>query len=114
MPIQRSCASDEVVTSEIQKLIDDGLLVKLKSPWAFPLLLVKKKDGTDRVDIDYCKLNDVTKKDSYPLPRINNALDVLGDAKYFSAMDLISGYWQIDLSPEDQEKCPIIISRGLF
>ena len=54
------------------------------------------------------------KKDSYPLPRIDNALDVLGGAKYFSAIDLISGYWQIDLLPEDQEKCAIITSRGLF
>ena len=76
--------------------------------------LSKKKDGTNRVIIDYCKLNDVIKKDSYPLPRINNALDVLGGAKYFSAMDLILGHWQIDLPPEDQEKCAIITSRGLF
>ena len=88
--------------------------MKSKSPWASPLLLVKKKDGTNRAVIDYCKLNNVTKKDSYPLPRIDNALNVLGGAKYLSAMDLISLYWQIDLPPEDQEKCVIITSRGLF
>ena len=85
-PIQRSCASDEEVNSEIQKLLDNGLLVKLKSPWALPLLLVKKKDGTNRVVIDYCKINDTTKKNSYPLPRIDNALDVFSGAKYFSVM----------------------------
>ena len=55
--------------------------VNSKSPWALPLLLVKRKDGTNRVVIDYCKLNGVTKKDSYTLPRIENALDVLGGAK---------------------------------
>ena len=67
---------------KFRKLLDNGLLVKSKSPWALPLLLVKKKDRTNRVVIDYCKLNNVTKKDSYPLPRIDNALDVLGGAKY--------------------------------
>jgi hypothetical protein len=55
-------------------------------------LIVKKKDSTNRVVIDYRKLNNITKKDSYPLPRIDDALDKLGGAKFFSAMDLISGY----------------------
>ena len=64
--------------------------------------------------IDYQKLNKVTKKDSYPLPHIDDALDCLGGAKYFSAMDLISGYWQKDLPPEEQEKCAIITSTGLY
>ena len=54
--------------------------------------------------IDYCKLNLITKKDSYPLPRIDNTLDRLGHAKYFSAMDLISGYWQVEIPESEQEK----------
>lgn len=64
--------------------------------------------------MDYRWLNSITKKDSYPLPRINNSLRVLGGSKYFSAMDLTSGYWQANLSPEDQEKCALISSEGLF
>ena len=55
--------------------------------WALPLLLVKKKEGTNRVLIDYCKLSEVTMKDSLPLPRFDDALDVLGGAKYFSPMN---------------------------
>ena len=85
-----------------------------KSLWASPLLIVKKKDGSNRVVIDYHKLNTVTKKDSYPLPRIDDALDQLGGSKFFSAMDLVSGYWQIQMPPEEQEKCAIITTKGLF
>ena len=58
--------------------------------------------------------NNVTKKDSYKLPSIDNALDRLGGSQYFSAMDLISGYWQIDLPKEDQKKEAIIMSQGLL
>ena len=64
--------------------------------------------------IDYQRLNLLTKKDSYPLPRIDDTIDKLGGAQYFSAMDLVSGYWQIDLPEEDQEKCAIIAQSGLY
>ena len=77
-------------------------------------MVVKKKDRSNRFVIDNQKLNNITKKDSYPLPRIDDALDHLGGAQYFSAMDLILGYWQVELSPEDQEKCAIITTQGLF
>ena len=64
--------------------------------------------------IDYYCLNAITKKDSYPLPRIDDTIDQLGGAQFFSAMDLISGYWQIDLPEEDQEKCAIVAQSGLY
>lgn len=64
--------------------------------------------------MDYHKSNSVTKKDSYPLPRIDITLDKLGGAKYFSAMNLISGYWHIDLPAAEQEKYAIITEQGLF
>jgi hypothetical protein len=113
-PIRRSKHAKNEVNVKIQKLLDTGLLIHSNSPWASPMLIVKKKDGSNRVVIDYRKLNDISKKDSYPLPRIDNALDKLGGAKYFSAMDLISGYWQIDLPKKDQEKCAIITQQGLY
>ena len=113
-PIRRSRTADSAVREEIEKLTANGLLIPSKSPWASPVLIVKKKDGSNRVVIDYWKLNNITCKDSYPLPRIDDALDRLGGAKFFSAMDLISGYWQIKLPPEEQEKCAIITSDGLY
>lgn len=64
--------------------------------------------------MDYRHLHSLAKKVSYPLPHINDSLLVLGGSKYFSAMDLASGYWQVDLSPEDCEKCALISRKGLF
>ena len=90
------------------------MIVPSSSLWASPILIVKKKDGSNRVVIDYQKLNMITKKDSYPFPRIDNTLDQLGNAKFFSAMDLISRYWKVELLPSEQERCAIITSNGLY
>lgn len=73
------------------------MLIPSKSLWVSPVLIIKKKDGFNCVLINYCKLNNIIKKDSYLFPKIDDALDWLGGAKYFSAIDLIFGYWHIDL-----------------
>lgn len=65
---------------------------------------MRKKDGTLRFCVDYRKLNSVTKVDLYPLPRIDDALDKLQGADYFTTLDLVSGYWRVELDPEDAEK----------
>lgn len=85
-----------------------------KSPWAAPVVLVQKKDGGLRVCVDYRRLNEVTVKDAYPLPRIDDTLDALAAAKWFSTLDLASGYWQVPIDPQHREKTAFATRQGLF
>ena len=68
------------------------------------MVLVKKKDGSITFCVDYRKLNSVTHKDSYPLPQIDDTLEALAGSRWFSTLDLKSGYWQVELDKEDKEK----------
>ena len=103
---------------EVKKLVDEmekqGVIQPSQSPWAAPIVLVRKRDGSIRFCVDYRKLNTVTKKDSYPLPRVDDLLDALADAKWFSTLDLASGYWQVEMDPTDQEKTAFTTSDGLY
>ena len=101
---------------EDKKCLDEQLKagIIVPSAWASPVVLVRKRDGTVRWCIDYKKLNNVTVKDAYPLPRIDMCLDSLGSAKYFSTFDLQSGYWQIELDDKDMSKTAFITKYGLF
>ena len=94
---------------EVQKIIEPS-----NSPWASPVILVRKKDGSIRYCIDYRRLNTVTQKDFYPLPRIDDSLDALGKARFFSTLDLASGYWQIGLTEEAKEKSAFCTPRELY
>ena len=73
-----------------------------ESPWASPVLLIKKKDGSWRFCIDYRRLNTATVKDAYPLPRIDDALDQQAEAKWFHTLVLASGNWQVAMSPDSE------------
>ena len=84
------------------------------SPWASPIVLVKKKDGRTRFCVDYRKLNHLTRKDAYPLPRIDDTLNTLAGSKWFSTLDLISGYWQVELDQQTREKTAFCTPEGLF
>ena len=77
-------------------------------------MLVRKKDGSVRFCVDYRRLNEVTVKDAYPLPRIDMVLDCLSSARLFSTVDLQSGYWQLEMHPKDRHKTAFITKYGLF
>ena len=98
----------------LQGMLDSGVVKESSSPWAAPVVLAKKKDGSWRFCVDYRKLNSVTHKDSFPLPRIEESLTSLTQAKWYSTLDLASGYWQVDVAPEDQEKTAFTTPFGLY
>jgi hypothetical protein len=93
---------------ELKRQIDDleskHILRPSKSPFGAPVLLTKKKDGTWRFCVDYRALNAITVKNKYPLPRVDELFDRLHGARYFSKLDLRSGYWQIRVREEDVPK----------
>ena len=109
-PVIRRHKMDELVAA----MQEQGIVEPSSSPWASPVVLVPKKDGSLRFCIDYRKLNAITQKDVYPLPRVEDILVALGEAKYFTSLDLASGYWQIALSKEARPKSAFVTYNGLY
>ena len=85
-------------------MLDKGVIVPSKSPYSSPIVTVSQKDGTNRMCIDYHKLNEITTKDAYPLPLIGQTMKALQGAGYFSSLDLVSGYWQVPVAEKDRQK----------
>ncbi|UYV72384.1 hypothetical protein LAZ67_9002893, partial [Cordylochernes scorpioides] len=113
-PYRVSPAERRVIQSEVEKMMETKIIRPSSSPWASPVILVRKKDGSLRFCVDYRRLNKITKKDVYPLPRIDDALDTLSGSRYFSTMDMRSGYWQIEVDDKDREKTAFITPDGLY
>ena len=107
-------AQKEKIEKCIDDMVDQEVIRPSTSPWASPVVLVKKPDGSDRFCADLRRVNAITKKDSYPLLRIAESLDALAGTQYFSSMDLMSGYWQIEMDPESREKTAFATHAGLF
>ena len=91
-------------TQLVQEMLKQGVIKPSASPWASPIVLVRKKDGNMSFCVDYRKLKSITKLDVFPLPRINNTLDLLAQNSLFSTLDLASGYWQVKMDSESREK----------
>lgn len=109
-----SPANGEEIDKQIAEMLGNGVISPSVSPWAAPVVLVKKSDGTMRFCVDYRKLNTITRKDSHPLPRISEALDALGGARWFSTPDLRSGNWQIEMAEDAKEKTAFITHNSLY
>ena len=101
----------EAVRKHLQELLDSGVIRESESPFASPIVVVKKKDGSVRLCIDYRKLNIQTIKEAYALPNLEKAFSALAGSKWFSVLDLKSGYYQIEMSESDKQKtafvCPM-------
>ncbi len=98
----------------VQDLVSQSILKESRSPWASPAVIVIKKDGGVRLFCDYRRLNQVTFKDAYPLPRVEESLDALGNAQVFSTLDLTAGYFQVAVNESDREKTAVTTPFGLY
>ena len=98
----------------VREMLEGGQIEPSDSPWASPIVLVMKKDGSTRFCIYYRRLNTLMTKDAYPLPRIDDLLWLLGNQQWLSTMDLVSGYWQVAMSPEAKRKAAFVTNEGLF
>ena len=104
----------KVIASMVEEMEQQGVVRPSVSPWASPVVLVPKKDGTKRFCVDYRRLNGITRKDVYPLPRIDDIMDTLGGSRYFTSLDLASGYWQVELDAESAPKSAFATHCGLY
>ena len=94
----------EIEQQQVKEMLRDKVIRPSTSPWASPVVMVKKKDGSMRFCVDFRKMNDATIKDAHPLPRIDDTLESLHGAQYFTTLDLKSGYWQVPIKEKDKEK----------
>lgn len=113
-PFRYAPARRQIIEQNLKEMTEQGIISPSKSPWASPVILAPKKDGNLRFCIDYRKLNSMTIRDAYPIPRIDDTLDSLQEAKFVSTLDLRSGYWQVEMDPEAREKTAFVTHKGLF
>lgn len=110
----RSDAERKDINKQIEEMIDQGVVRPSFSPWASPIVLVAKPDGSKRMCVDLRKVNAITKKDVYPLPNVDIILSSLRGSSYFTALDMNSGYWQLMVHSEDCQKTAFITQDGLY
>jgi len=101
----------------VKQLVEDGIITKSDSPWNSPLLIAPKREGPDgqpkwRMVVDFRKLNEKTIGDAHPLPDITEILDRLGQSKYFTCLDMVMGYHQIELEPREGSKTTFSTKQG--
>ncbi|MGH0149802.1 UNVERIFIED_CONTAM: hypothetical protein FKN15_016115 [Acipenser sinensis] len=102
------------VRQEVCDMLELGVIEPSRSEWCSPIVIVAKKDGTNRFCVDFRKVNAIAKFDAYPMPRVDELLDRLGKARFISTLDLTKGYWQIPLTRSSREKTAFSTPEGLF
>lgn len=114
-PYQVNPKLQDIIYQEVDKMFSEGVIENSSSGWSNPIVLVKKPDNSYRFCLDFRKLNCVTTKDAYPIPRMNEILDRLSSSKYISKLDLKSAYWSIPLAQDSKEKTAFAVpGKGLF
>ena len=102
------------VKNEIEDMLRSGIIKPATGEWSAPVVIVKKKDGSLRLCVDFRKLNQESQMDAYPMPRVDDIIDRLGKAKYFSTLDLTKGYWQVPVAAGDRVKIAFSTPFGLY
>ena len=113
-PYRMSAEKKKEVVAELNSLLESGVVEPSSSDWASPIVVVGKKDGSNRICIDYRKLNAQARFDAYPMPRIDDMLDAIGQAHYLTTIDLAKGYWQVPMAKEDKPKTAFTSPLGLL
>ena len=114
VPYRIPYAQQEEMMKEVQRMEEMGVVQPSKSDWASPVVMVPKKDGTQRFCVDFRKVNSISKFNAYPMARIDDIIDRLGRARYLSTIDLTRGYWQVPLSEESRKKTAFTTPTGLY
>ena len=113
-PYRLNPSKQAYLNNEIQYLLDNDLIEPSQSNWSSPCILVPKPDGSYRMCTDYRKVNNLTKTDTFPIPRMDDCVDKVGNAKYVSKFDLLKGFWQIPLSERAKEISAFATPHGLY
>ena len=113
-PYRMNPEKTALVDKEIQYMLQNGLIKHSNSPWSSPVVLVKKDHDQYRLCFDYRKLNNVSKPDNYPIPRVDDCIDAVGNSTYITKFDMLKGYWQVGMTPRAQEMSAFVTPRGLY
>ena len=113
-PCRINPTKGKIITDEVDYMLTNKLIKPSFSPWSSPVVLVPKPNNQFRLCLDYRKVNAITKTDSYPLPRVDDCVDRIGNAQFISKFDLLKGYWQVPLTERAKEISAFITHNGLY